>query len=637
MDFPSLRSAIDALERKGWLRRVTEDVDPHLEMAEVHRRVYDAGGPALYFERVKGSPFPAVSNLFGTRERTLFLLGDGVRRAQALVALKADPSRVLRHPLRSAGALWRARTGLPLPELPLCPVPVAARTTTLSRLPAIHSWPRDGGGFVTWPLVYTEHPDKPGVFGSNLGMYRVQLTGNEYLPDREAGLHYQIHRGIGVHHHAALQRGETLKVSVFVGGPPAHILAGIMPLPEGLPEVLFGGVLAGRHFRFARRGGHLLSADADFCITGTVEPGRLKPEGPFGDHIGYYSLTHDFPVLTIDKVYHRQDAVWPFTVVGRPPQEDAQIASLIHEIADGALSQEIKGLRAVHAVEAAGVHPLLLGIANDRYAPYLERKPRELHTIAHGMLGYGQMSLAKYLFVAAHEDDPGLNIRDVDAYFAHVLRRVDWRTSLHFVTNTTMDTLDYTGGAINEGSKVFVAVSGAPRRELAEDLPAALRAAWPDHWGAPRLVRPGIVAFRGAAYGTDGPAPGVSTAGGAAAVDATALDAQLAGFTERLRAAGLMDTPALDGLPLWVLCDDPDFVAADFDNWLWVTFTRSDPARDIHGVGAFTVDKHWGARGPIVIDARIKPWHAPVLEPDPEVARRVEALAAPGKSLHGLF
>lgn len=624
MSFSSLRRAIAALERKGWLRRVTEEVDPDLEMAEIHRRVYDAGGPALYFERVKGSPFPAVSNLFGTRERTLFLLGDGVKRAQALVRLKADPARALRHPLETAGALWGARTGLPLPSL--APA-VAFGETTLSALPQVKSWPRDGGAFVTWPLVYTEDPGKPGLFGSNLGMYRIQLSGNDYAPDREAGLHYQIHRGIGVHHHAALQRGESLKVTVFVGGPPAHTLAAIMPLPEGLPEVLFGGVLAGRHFRFARRDGHLLSADADFCITGTVTPGRLKPEGPFGDHIGYYSLTHDFPVLTIDKVYHRRDAVWPFTVVGRPPQEDAQIASLIHEIADGALAQEIKGLRAVHAVEAAGVHPLLLGLASDRYAPYLERKPRELHTIAHAMLGYGQMSLAKYLFLAAVEDDPSLSIRDVRAYFTHVLRRVDWKGSLHFITNTTMDTLDYTGGAINEGSKLFVAVSGAPRRDLAGEIPPALRAAWPDHWGAPRVVSPGIVAFRGAGYGN-----GAGNENGQAE-----LARQLEVFTARLRDAGLLDSDTLDRLPLWVLCDDPDFAAADFDNWLWVTFTRSDPARDVHGIDAFTMDKHWGCRGPLVIDARVKPWHAPALEPDPEVAKRVQALAAPGCSLHGLF
>lgn len=617
MDFSSLRSAVSALERKGWLRRVREEVDPRLEMAEIHRRVYDAGGPALYFERVKGSPFPAVSNLFGTRERALYLLGDGVRRAAALARLQGDPGAALRRPLTALRALWGARTGLPLPVLR----PAAAfGETSLSALPQIVSWPRDGGAFITLPQVYTEHPERPGLWKSNLGMYRIQISGGAYAPDREAGMHYQIHRGIGVHHHAALQRGEKLKVSVFVGGPPAHALAAVMPLPEGIPEVLFGGVLAGRHFRYARRDGHLLSVDADFCITGTVEPGVLKPEGPFGDHLGYYSLAHDFPVLKVGKVYHRRDAIWPFTVVGRPPQEDAQLAALIHEIADGALEAEIPGLKAVHAVEAAGVHPLLLAIASDRYAPYLPRKPRELHTIAHAMLGYGQMSLAKYLFVAAHEDDPGLDIRDVGAFFAHVLRRADWKSSLHFVTRTTMDSLDYTGGALHEGSKLMLAVSGSPRRELADAIPQVLLDAWPEGWAKPRLAMPGVLVFGGAPY---------------AQADSRVFAGQVELFTERLRAAAAL-AAELDRLPLWVYCDDPDFAAKGLDDFLWVTFTRSDPARDVHGVGSFVLDKHWGCRGPLVIDARAKPWHAPALEVDPEVGKRVERVFAKGGSLEGL-
>ncbi|HEX2612668.1 MAG TPA: UbiD family decarboxylase [Fibrobacteria bacterium] len=620
MDFPSLRAAVDALERKGWLRRVKEEVDPHLEMAEIHRRVHDAGGPALYFERVKGSPFPAVSNLFGTRERALFLLGDGIKRAAALARLQADPGGALRHPLRSMGVLWGARSGLPLP---VANAPVAYGETALSSLPQIVCWPQDGGAFITLPQVYTEHPDRPGLWKSNLGMYRIQISGGAYAPDREAGMHYQIHRGIGVHHHAALHRGEKLKVSIFVGGPPAHSLAAVMPLPEGVPEVLFGGVLAGRHFRYTYKDGYLLSADADFCITGTVEPGVLKPEGPFGDHLGYYSLAHDFPMLNVEKVYHRKDAIWPFTVVGRPPQEDAQLAALIHEIADGALPAEIPGLKAVHAVEAAGVHPLLLAIAEDRYAPFLpkgERKARELHTIGHAILGYGQMSLAKYLFVTSQEDDPGLNIRDVGVFFAHVLRRVSWESDLHFVTRTTMDTLDYSGGALNEGSKLLVPVSGAPRRELSDFVPQALLDVWPDDWSKPCLVMPGVLVFGGAAYKD---------------VDSRAFASQIERFSQRLQDAGGLSA-ALDQLPLWVFCDDPDFAAASLDNWLWVTFTRSDPARDVHGIDSFIEDKHWGCRGPLIIDARVKPWHAPVLEPDPEVSRRVEGLFGASGSLHNL-
>ncbi len=615
--FASLRESIAFLERKGQLRRVDEEVDPHLEMAEIQRRVYAAKGPALLFTRVRGTTFPCVSNLFGTRERSLLLLGEGIERARALLKLRADPAKALRHPFDSLRSAFGARYALPRSASHPA---VAECETQLSRLPQIVGWPKDGGAFITLPLVYTEHPDQPGLWSSNLGMYRIQLSGGEYLPDREAGLHYQIHRGIGVHHHAAIRRGEKLKVTIFVGGPPAHMLAAVMPLPEGVPEVLFAGILGGRVFRHARRDGHLLSADADFCITGTIDPLRTLPEGPFGDHLGYYSLAHPFPVMTVEKVYHRRDAIWPFTVVGRPPQEDSHLAELIHEIGEDALPKEIPGLHSVHAVEAAGVHPLLLALASDRYAPYAERKPRELHTIGHALLGYGQLSLAKYLWIAAREDEPALDIRDVGAFFSHALRRVSWEKDLHFITRTTMDTLDYSGSALNEGSKVLLTASGAPRRELLENIPRKLLELWPDNWSAPRLAMPGILVFGNSGHNA-GP---------------EALEAELEKFSERLRAAGDADT-LLDGLPLWVMADDPDFTAQSLDNFLWVTFTRSDPARDVHGIFAFTERKHWGCRGPLVIDARLKPRNAPPLESDPEVVKRVEAMAGPGKSLHGLF
>jgi 4-hydroxy-3-polyprenylbenzoate decarboxylase len=618
MSDANLRESLNRLEKANALRRIDAEVDPHLEMAEIHRRVHQAKGPALYFARVKGSSFPCVSNLFGTRGRALLLLGDGVRRAQKLLKLRADPVAALRRPLTSLAAAWGARHAWPrkvgAPD-------AAAVETTLSRLPQIVTWPKDGGAFVTLPQVYSEHPDHPGLFASNLGMYRVQFSGGEYAPDREAGFHYQIHRGIGVHHHAAIRRREKLRVSVFVGGPPAHMLAAVLPLPEGVPEVLFAGLLAGRPFRYGRRNGFLLSADADFCITGTVDPLRTLPEGPFGDHLGYYSLAHPFPVLTVEKVFHRRGAIWPFTVVGRPPQEDAQLAELIHEIGGGILPREIPGLRAVHAVEAAGVHPLLLALAEDRYAPYAESQPRELHTIGHALLGYGQLSLAKYLWLASAADHPGLDIRDVPAFLSHVLRRASWEKDLHFITRTTMDTLDYSGGALHEGSKVLLAVSGAPRRELAASVPETLLRLWPDPWMKPRVVLPGVLAFGGAPADTG----------------SAALASELEKFSVRLRDAGEEALQSLRGFPLWVLADDPEFTARSLDNFLWTAFTRSDPARDVHGLFAFTQDKHWGCRGPLVIDARLKPYHAPPLETDPDVARRVEEMAAPGRPLHGLF
>jgi 4-hydroxy-3-polyprenylbenzoate decarboxylase len=492
---------------------------------------------------------------------------------------------------------------------------------TLDRLPPIVSRPKDGGAYVTFPQVYSEHPDRPGLRHSNLGMYRVQLSGGEFRPGREAGFHYQIHRGIGVHHHAAILRGEKLRVSVFVGGPPALALAAVMPLPEGMPEVYFAGLMAGRRFRHGERGGYRLSADADFCITGTVDPARTLPEGPFGDHLGYYSLEHPFPVLEVDKVWHRRGAIWPFTVVGRPPQEDSHLAELIHELAGPVLPAEIPGLHAVHAVEAAGVHPLLLALGSERYVPYAGRKPRELLTLANAILGFGQLSLAKFLCIAAREDAPGLDIRDAGAFLRHVLERADWGRDLHFQTRTTMDTLDYSGTALNEGSKVVIAAAGGKRRELGTETPAALAQSLPAGFARVETALPGALAVSGPAYRESG----------AARADIARL---IAAWENRL---GDPEAAERAGFPLIVVVDDAGSASRSLGDFLWTAFTRADPARDMHGLWAFSEDKHWGCRGPLLIDARSKPHHAPALESDPAVARKVEALAAPGGPLHGLF
>jgi len=432
-------------------------------------------------------------------------------------------------------------------------------------------------------------------------------------------LHYQIHRGIGVHHAAAIRRRVPLRANVFVGGPPALSLAAVMPLPEGLPELAFAGALGGQRVRLIRNEGHPLPllADADFCITGTVDPNRLLPEGPFGDHLGYYSLQHDFPVLKVERVYHRTDAVWPFTVVGRPPQEDTVFGQLIHEITGPIIPTVVAGVHAVHAVDAAGVHPLLLAIGSERYVPYAERrKPQELLTCANAILGQGQLSLAKYLLIVAKEDGPDLDIRDVPAFLRHVLERVDWRTDLHFQTSTTIDTLDYSGTALNEGSKVVVAAVGPVRRPLPIQVPAQLRL--PDGFSNPRVCLPGILAVQSPPYPPEKPS------------------AEIAPDVQRFCDA-IHPADAINAFPLVVLVDDSDFTARSLNSFLWVTFTRSNPAADISGIGAFVRQKHWGCDGALAIDARIKPHHAPPLECDPAVARRVEAQAGPGGPLHGIF
>jgi 4-hydroxy-3-polyprenylbenzoate decarboxylase len=609
MGYSSLRQCVTDLERTGQLVRVAVEIDPYVEAAAIHRRVYAVGGPAVLFERVKGCAFPMVSNLFGTLERTRFLFRDALAAVRHLIELKIDPASGLRHP-------WRYRD-VPIAAWHTVPKrvsrgPVLECQTTIRQLPQLVCWPRDGGAFVTLPLVYTEDAGRPGWRHSNLGMYRVQLSGGQYAPDREVGLHYQIHRGIGVHHAKAIERGVPFRVNVFVGGPPALTLSAVMPLPEGVPEVAFAGALGGRRVRLAYPDGPTrlpVAADADFCIVGTVDSNKLLPEGPFGDHLGYYSLAHPFPVLNVERVYHRRDAIWPFTVVGRPPQEDTSFGAFIHELTGPVIPTVIAGVHAVHAVDAAGVHPLLLAIGSERYVPYGERrKPQELLTAANAILGQGQLSLAKYLLIVAREDAPDLDIHDIPAFFRDVLERIDWSNDLHFQTSTTIDTLDYSGTGLNEGSKVVMAAAGPKRRELAIRAPTDLRLA--AGFTEPRVALPGVLAVQGPPYKADGEAA----------------------------AARLCDgLGVIEGFPLVVVVDDSEFTARTLNNWLWVTFTRSNPAADIHGVGAFTRQKHWGCTGPLVIDARIKPHHAPPLEEDPAVTKRVESLAAPGGPLHGLY
>jgi len=610
MGYRNLRDCVRDLERTKQLVRIEAEIDADLEAAEIQRRVYRVGGPALYFANVKGCRFPMVSNLFGTIERSRFLFRDALEQVRKLVELKIDPGAFARRPWRYwdvPGVLWRLR-----PRMVRSGAILGGRTT-LSQLPQLKSWPRDGGPFVTLPQVYTEHPDRRGWRHSNIGMYRVQLAGNDFLPDLECGLHYQIHRGIGVHHSAALARGEPLLVNVIVGGPPALAVAAVMPLPEDLPELAFAAALGGRRLSLVRAhaGGPTLplTAEADFVIEGYVNPRETKPEGPFGDHLGYYSLTHDFPLMHVTNVYHRKDAIWPFTVVGRPPQEDTSFGELIHELTGPVIPTVIPGLHAVHAVDASGVHPLLLAIGSERYTPFAERRhPQELLTIANAILGQGQLSLAKFLFIAAKEDAPGLDIHDIPSFFRHILERVDWSNDLHFQTRTTMDTLDYSAGmGLNAGSKVVIAAVGAKRRELATRLPT--NANLPEGFSDPRFVMPGAVAIR--AHG----------------------DRDIASLCDHL---GHWET-AVGALPLFVVVDDAEFVGRSLSNFLWAAFTRSDPARDIHGVGAFTDRKHWGCTGSLVLDARLKPHMPPPLEADATVSRRVDDLASRGGPLHGII
>lgn len=621
MGYRNLTECLADLEQNGRLVRVQAEVDPYLEAGVIQRRVFQAGGPALLFTRVKGTRFPMACNIFGTLERTRWIFRDALRQLETLFATKADPMqglrRLLRHPGQVPGLL---RAGWNAAPKKVRGGAVFANTTTISELPHLVSWPGDGGAYVTLPQVYTESPSRPGTGRSNLGMYRVQLTGNDFVTDEEVGLHYQIHRGIGPHHAEALERGEPLPVNVFVGGPPAMTLAAVMPLPEGMPELFFAGAIGGRRMGMALPpgagpGALPVLAEADFCISGEIVPDMEKPEGPFGDHLGYYSLTHDFPVLKVRQVWHRDGAVWPFTTVGRPPQEDTVFGTFIHELTEPLLPTVFSGVHQVHAVDQAGVHPLLLAVGSERYVPYeKERRPQELLTNGLALLGNTQTSLSKYVLIAAREDAPSLSAHDIPGFFRYVLERVDLNRDLHFITRTTIDTLDYSGISLNQGSKLLLAVAGAPRRKLADSLPGELN--MPDGFGRPQVLAPGILIVQGPPHARERD--------------------QHDPLLEEL-AQSLESQQELTEFPLLVVVDDALFAATNWDNFLWVAFTRSDPATDLYGVGAFTHCKHWGCRGPLIMDARLKTYHAPPLETDPEVDRRVDALAAPGGPLHGII
>ena len=610
MGYSTLEESLIDLENKGQLIRIKELVDPYLEMSAIHLRVYAAGGPALLFENVKGSKFRVASNIFGTLERSKFIFRDTLSLVQQLIELKNDPVKALKNPIKNFTAGLAALKSLPLKN-PL-QKPALFQEIKIEDIPLIHHWPMDGGAFVTLPQVYTEDIDQPGIMKSNLGMYRIQLTGNDYVLNEEIGLHYQLHRGIGVHQSKANKKGLPLKVSIFVGGPPAHSVSAVMPLPEGISEMTFAGVLGNRRFRYTYVDGYCISTDADFVITGEVYPEDNKPEGPFGDHLGYYSLQHNFPVLKVHKVFAKKNAIWPFTVVGRPPQEDTSFGHLIHEMTGSALQAEIPGLKEVNAVDAAGVHPLLLAIGSERYTPYSPaQQPAEILTIANHVLGTGQLSLAKFLFITA-DDTNELNTKNIKGYFEYVLQRIDLSRDIHFYTNTTIDTLDYSGTSINSGSKVVIAAYGPVLRELATTVPKCLN----DLQGFqnPQLVMPGVIALQAPAFINYTEAK----------VEFTKLDGQLNS-----------NLTSLEGFPFIIICDDANFLSENINNFLWTTFTRSNPSHDIQGIGTFYNNKHWGCNGPLVIDARSKPHHAPPVVVDPATNSKINYLFEEGGSLYG--
>lgn len=596
MKLKSTSDVIKILEKHDELLRIDHEVDPYLEMAEIQRRIYKQGGPAILFENVKECKFPCISNIYGTPERARLLFKSTYKAVQAIISAKGNPMGLFRKPLGAFQAIATAGYGLPI-KVPNSIAPVMQYKANLEDLPQIVSWPMDGGAFITLPQVYSEHPDYLGnPLKSNLGMYRIQISGNNYIPNKEIGLHYQIHRGIGVHQKLHIDQNKPFRVAVFIGGSPSMAFSAVMPLPEGLPEVAFSGLMAGRNYRYTKYRDWTLAADADFAIIGTIKP-DMKPEGPFGDHLGYYSLIHDFPCMEVEEVFHRKDAIWPFTVVGRPPQEDTTFGEVIHDLTGSVISTELPGLHSVNAVDASGVHPLLLAVGEERYTPFMETsRPSELLTISNAILGKGQLSLAKYLLIANEADKP--DIHDIPKFFSHLLERINWSRDVHFQTETSIDTLDYSSKDLNVGSKVIWACTGEPIRKLSEKNPLI------NNSFECAVIDKGILAIKGVK-----------------SEDYSKASEEMENIIEKLSLE--LDS---NSFPLVIVCDDPIFISKDFNNFLWATFTRSNPSHDIYGIDAKTEFKHWGCSGALVIDARFKAHNAPPLLENSDVNRNVDKI-----------
>jgi 4-hydroxy-3-polyprenylbenzoate decarboxylase len=609
MAYKTLLDCVLDLEKNNHLVRVKEEVDPNVELSAVHLKMFEKQGPAVLFENVIGTKFQTVSNLFGTVERSKFMFRHTFEKMQTMVQLRNAPLEALKHPFKYASTGLAAFKALPKKASFGAS---GFKEIKISDLPLIKHWPMDGGAFVTLPQVYSEDIDKPGVMASNLGMYRIQLSGNNYELNKEIGLHYQLHRGIGVHQTKSNKKNIPLKVSIFVGGPPAHSLAAVMPLPEGISELTFAGALGGRRFRYAYVDGYCISLDADFVITGEVYPNENKPEGPFGDHLGYYSLQHLFPLMRVHKVYAKEKSIWAFTVVGRPPQEDTAFGALIHELSGSAIPNEIPGIKEVHAVDAAGVHPLLLAVGSERYTPYLNNlRPAEILTQANHILGTGQLSLAKFLFIAADAND-GLNCHHIEEFFTYIFERIDLTRDLHFHTKTTIDTLDYSGDGINEGSKLIVAAFGEKKRELLKNIPSCLLSF--ELISKPVLLMPGVVGIQLKKF-----------------TNYANAKAEITELSEFIKT----NIHEFAGVVQLIIYDDFVFDPhkKNLNDYVWITYTRSNPSHDIYGVDEFIENKHWGCRGPMIIDARKKPHHAPELKIDPSTEKSIERFFKKGASL----
>ena len=573
----NLRSYLDVLKKEDNLLIIDEQVDPCLEIAEIHRRVIQRGGPALLFTKVRGSDFPVVTNLFGTSHRLELAFGsrpvDFVKGVVNLVEQLMPPS---------LSTLWKARPlagqalKIGLKNIRSAPIlENLQQPPRLTEIPMLTSWHSDGGAFVTLPLVYTEHPDGRG---HNLGMYRIQR-----YDDRTTGIHWQIHRGGGYHYFEAEQKNQPLDLTLFIGGPPALMLAAIAPLPEDIPELMLASLLQGKKLAMAvdPLGGHRLVAEAEFAIKGAVPPKLRQPEGPFGDHYGYNSLQHDYPVFRATHLYHRDNAIYPATVVGRPKQEDYFIGDFLQDLLSPLFPLVMNGVQQLKTYGETGFHCLAAARVSNRY-------PREAFAAGLRILGEGQLSLTKFLILT----DGPLDVEDFPRLWQHVLERIQWDQDLFIFANVSQDTLDYTGPSVNKGSKAMMLGLG---REKRRELPTEFSGTLPDGCSQPKVFLPGTLVVQGDSY-------------------------------EHNKQLGprLAASPGVSGWQVILLVDSTREATRNLQEFLWTFFTRFEPAADIHGARQNVQRFHVGLEPPVVFDCRMKPWYTDILEVDAATKKRVD-------------
>ncbi len=597
MPFDRLKTFLDHLEARGDLKRIRVEVDPDLEITEIVSRVVRERGPALLFERVKGSRFPLAINFLGSYGRVEQVLG---MHPEALGERLLKFAEEMMPPRPSS--LWNARDLAPrlLSYRPRrvrnAPCQTVVRPDPdLGELPVIKCWPGDGGRFITFPLVMTK---SPLTHKSNVGIYRMHV-----FDGNTTGMHWQIHKGGGFHYNEAEQLGRALPLVTVLGADPALMLAGMFPLPEGLEEIAFAGILRGRRTRLTRALTCDLEipAEAEIILEGEVPPFQRQLEGPFGDHFGHYSGAADFPCFEVKTITHRDDAIYPAAIVGKPPQEDRFMGDATQMVMGPLIKLIRPEVSSVWAYYEAGFHNLLVASVSPRYT-------KEAIRSAMGLLGEGQLSLTKCLFLV----ESGVDVKSFPDVLRAIRTNFNPRENFLLVSKAPLDTLDFTSFEMHLGSRMIIDATGSRAQYSGgtANVPGARAAAIapPDNpvQADPADLAPHVRRWR--------------------LWEDTLLAVQLdlvAPEATRESLRRLVTAPALSGVKI-IVAVSADVDVDDDVELLWGMFTRFDPARDVQFTSVSMAGIVPVYEGVLGIDATWKPGYPDPLEMSDDIVKKVD-------------